>query len=78
MANQLRMATVESIVSLYQSGWSQRRIAKRLGVDRETVSRHLRLAAAGSNPAILLTGPSADNRPDPANVLPGPKPSYAP
>jgi len=74
MANQLRMATVESIISLYQSGWSRRRIAKQLGVDRETVSRHLRLAATGSNPALVLTGPSADNRPNPAIVPTGPAP----
>ena len=45
MANQLKMATVQSILSLHAQGWSQRRIAAAVGVDRETVSRYVRLAA---------------------------------
>jgi transposase len=44
MANRLKMATVQSILSLHARGWSQRRIARELGVNRESVSRHLRLA----------------------------------
>ena len=35
MANQLKMATVQSILSLHAQGWSQRRIATAVGVDRE-------------------------------------------
>jgi IS30 family transposase len=45
VANQLKMATVQSILSLHAQGWSQRRIAAAVGVDRETVSRYVRLAA---------------------------------
>jgi transposase len=54
MSNQLKMAQVESILALHVRGWSQRRIARELGVDRETVARYVGLAA--SKPAKLPTG----------------------
>ena len=60
MANQLKMAIVQAILSLHAQGWSQRAIAKRLEVHRETVSRHVRRAAGGSKPATLLAGPGTD------------------
>ena len=41
-----------------QRGWSQRRIAKELGINRETVGRYLRL----SKPAISITGDLAGKR----------------
>ena len=41
MANQLKVAKVLSIKTLHSRGWSQRRIARELGIDRETVARHL-------------------------------------
>ena len=41
MANRLKMATVQSILTLHERGWSQRRIAVELDVDRETVSRYV-------------------------------------
>lgn len=53
MANQLKMAFIDSILTLHAQGWSQRAIARRLGVHRETVARHVRLANGGSKPAIL-------------------------
>jgi hypothetical protein len=34
MANQLRMAVVETIISLRRRGWSRRRIAEELGINR--------------------------------------------
>ena len=52
MANQLNMATINTIVNLHQQGWSIRRIAKTLGIHRDTVARHLREA----NQAGALTG----------------------
>jgi len=55
MANQLKMALVNAIISLHQQQWSQRRIARALGIDRETVRRHLELAGQGSYPAGSLT-----------------------
>lgn len=70
MANRLKMAVHQSIVGLASLNWSYRRIAAELGVDRETVARHVRSARAGpwasgppegdgANAAILITG-SAD------------------
>lgn len=50
MANQLKMALANAIITLKQRGWSNRRIARELGIDRETVKRHLELAQNGSNP----------------------------
>ncbi len=71
MANQLKMAMIGSILTLRQRGWSCRRIARELGVNRETVSRYVRLAAAqnrpepaadsDSNPAIAPTGSEGSN-----------------
>jgi transposase len=44
MANRLSMAKVNAILSLHQSGHSNRRIAKLLGVDRETVGKYVEAA----------------------------------
>jgi len=43
MANQIKVATTHSITELYNRGWSQRRIARELGLNRETVGRYIRL-----------------------------------
>src|SRR5262249_43081704 len=59
MANHLTMALVETILSLHQRGWSQRRIAQELGIHRETVGRYLGQAEAESKPAIAPTGSDA-------------------
>ena len=61
MANQIKMAVRDSIVTLYDKGWSQRRIAKALEIDWETVGRHIRLEQPGSsNPAIPPAGVEAN------------------
>ncbi len=78
MANQLKMAQQQTIVTLAQRGWSQRRIAQELGVNRETVARYVQLARAAAsgpsppaaaNPAISITG-SDDPGPDPPGSNP--------
>ena len=46
MANQLKMADVQALMALHERGWSKRRIARELGIDRETVGRYVRLAEA--------------------------------
>ncbi len=51
MANQLKMAEVQAILALARGGWSNRHIARHLGVHRETVGRHLR--AVGFASALL-------------------------
>jgi len=43
MANLLSMATIDAILTLHQRNWSIRRIAKELGLHRDTVARHLQL-----------------------------------
>jgi transposase len=55
MANYLEMAMIHSILTLHRQGWSQRRIALELGLNRETVGRHV--ALAGSKPASAEANP---------------------
>jgi len=43
MANQLKMAMIHAIITLLERGWSYRRIARELGIHRETVARYDRL-----------------------------------
>ena len=57
MANQLKMADIQAVLTLHGRGWSNRRIARELSLDRETVGRHVRLAlAAAANPAGASPG----------------------
>ena len=56
MANQLTMDLVFSILTLHRQGWSARRIARELGVHRETVARHVRLAGAAKPASNLPAG----------------------
>jgi transposase len=46
MSNQLKMADIQCILTLRERGWSRRRIARELGIDRQTVGRHLRLSVS--------------------------------
>jgi transposase len=72
MANLLKMADRETILTLYRRGWSQRRIAAELGINRETVARHIRLADSLPKPANAPTGAAADHdAPKPANAPTG-------
>jgi transposase len=55
MANRLKMAMVNAILTLKEHGWSIRRISRELGVDRETVKRHVSSSPKpASNPPIGL------------------------
>jgi transposase len=63
MANRLKMALIETIQSLSQRGWSQRRIARELKVDRETVAKHLRERHDPSKPANAPLGSPAGGDP---------------
>jgi transposase len=72
MANHLTMALVETILSLHQRGWSQRRIARELGIHRETVGRYLDQPECGSKPANAPSGSAIDAAESkPANAPPG-------
>jgi transposase len=70
MSNRLKVAMIDVILSLHRKGWSQRRIATELDINRETVARYLKLARAAPKPAIA---PSGSDSPEPA-----PKPAIAP
>lgn len=63
MANQLKMAQALAIQALVERGWSYRRIARELGVHRETVARYAREGGwTGSKPAKAPTGDPASRR----------------
>jgi transposase len=67
MANQLRMAQIWTIRALWQQGWSGRRIARQLGLDRGTVSKYIeQFKAEQSKPANVTPGKSADWGPNSA------------
>lgn len=55
MANLLSMAKINAIQTLHQSGHSNRKIAKLLGVDRQTVGKYV----AAQNPPNAPTGSEA-------------------
>ncbi|HEY7820791.1 MAG TPA: IS21 family transposase [Vicinamibacteria bacterium] len=62
--NQLKVGNRQAIQALAARGWSFRRIARELGIHRETVARYVRLegAAGRSEPSI----PTAGSDPKPA------------
>ena len=77
--NELKMDLQQSIRVLTQQGWSQRKIARELGIDRETVARHRRLTLEGavSNPAIPPPGSPPPSEPQGAQQG-GSKPAIPP
>jgi hypothetical protein len=68
MANLLKMAISETVRALHRRGWSQRRIAAELGINRETVARHIRRADPPSKPANAPLG-SEENPGTPQRAL---------
>jgi len=71
--NHLCVSTCEAIKAWALKGWSGRRIARELGMNRETVARHLGLSKRAipphgsgppqeSNPAIPAAGSHAGRR----------------
>ena len=72
MANSLKMAQVNTIETLLKRGWPKRRIARELGIHRETVSRYARLLAeSDSKPAISTPGSQGGVGSKPAIPTPG-------
>ena len=61
--NELNVNLQHSILTLAGNGWSNRRIARELGINRETVGKYLMLARA--KPAISTPGsePDPDSKP---------------
>ena len=59
MANQLTMADIQAILTLHQRGWRNRRIARELNVDRETVAKYIRASTCVPKPAKAPIGSAA-------------------
>jgi len=57
--NQLNVSLQHSIATLAAKGWSARKIARELGVHRETVGHYLLPATTDSKPAIVPAGSKA-------------------
>jgi len=69
VSNVLEVSLQTTIYNLSDRGWSQRRIGRELGINRETVGRYLLLRA---KPAISTTGPEgSDESSKPANPTAG-------
>lgn len=79
MANYLKMASVHAIRVLRERGWSFRRIARELGIHRETVARYLGSArgsppgAAGGSakPAKVIAGTKGSSDAEPVQAMTG-------
>jgi transposase len=62
MANLLKMAKAQAIIVLHAQGWRQRRIARELDIDRETVAKYLRAATCAPKPAKAPIGSEVTDR----------------
>jgi transposase len=72
MSNHLKLAMIDLILSLRLKGWSQRRIARELELNRETVARYLKQARSAPKPANAPPGcDHLASAPKPANAPPG-------
>lgn len=63
MSNRLKMSKIKSILSLRSHGWSVARISRELGVDRKTVSRHIREHSKSPVPGPGPEGPKSPQAP---------------
>jgi transposase len=72
MSNLLKVAMIDPILSLHRRRWSQRAIARELGIDRQTVARYIKRAESAPKPANAPTGSDVPGEaPKPANALTG-------
>ncbi len=72
MSHLIKVATIDIILSLHRRGWSQRRIASELDINRETVARYLQRSEAASKPANAPAGSDTlQTASKPANAPPG-------
>ena len=71
MVYELKMAQRDAILGLLALGWSHRRIAREVGVNRETVSRYAKLQRSGAKPAISTSESVGAASSNPAISTPG-------
>lgn len=62
MANRISMGEEDAIIRLFESGWKKRRIARELGLDRNTVRDHIRAFERSKSP-ISPAGTDGANSP---------------
>lgn len=64
MRNHIKVAVINSIITLLERGWPQRKIARELGINRKTVGRHITsgraIAPKGANPTAGNLSPEAE------------------
>ena len=77
MANEIPMTTREAIKALQMRGYSKRKIARELGIHRNTVAHYLGEAPNGSEPAKDKQSDSKCTIPTPGSS-PGPEPDPGP
>ena len=70
MANMLKMERIHVIQELYDKGWTQRRIARELGVHRKTIRRHLPVASDPEDPKCTIPTPGSGSGPDSKCTIP--------
>jgi hypothetical protein len=56
VANRLKMAIVQAIKALHEKGWRNRRIARELHIDQETVAKYVRAWTCIPKPATAPIG----------------------
>src|SRR6185295_16035126 len=71
--NELNVSLQHSIATLAAKGWSTRKIARELSIDRETAARYLHLAEVISKPAIVPAGSVEESDSKPAILHAGSK-----
>ena len=62
MSNVLKVSHHEAIRSLYQKGWSQRRIGHELGINRRTVRRYVEEESKCTSISTPRLGEQADDK----------------
>jgi transposase len=72
MANRLKMAVVDTILTLHGLGWSGRGIARQLGIHRETVARYIHSPPTDAKPATNPIPGSEAVGPPPLDKSSGP------
>ena len=68
--NELKVTQQQTIIALHQQGWSKRKIARDLSIDRQTVRRYLAGAEAKS-PVNPQAGSASENPKPPTNPQTG-------
>ena len=75
MSNFLKMDLVNAIQALKSKGWSKRRIARELQIDRQTVRKYLRAASNSATLSIPDAAPADSGQDHPLSTPGSDKPS---